>query len=152
MSDTDPRTAPPALLSVLIVDDSPVNRTLVQASLRTEGYRVLQAPDGLSGLGIAQREKPDLIIIDLMMPDMNGAELIERLRREPFEPRPYLLIYTALDEHEARQMAAEIGADGFLSKPCLPTLLRARVRELLAARTNGAAPERGFRAQPLPPA
>ena len=117
--------------SVLIVDDSTVNRLIVAATLRREGCRILQAEDGCSGLETIAREKPDLVILDLMMPAMDGAEMMRRLRERAGSAMPKVLLMTAMEEAESAAKARELGADSHMSKPFAPAALRARVRELL---------------------
>ncbi|NNN05548.1 MAG: response regulator [Elusimicrobia bacterium] len=131
-----PSAPAPGAAVVLIVDDCAVNRALVQATLRGEGYRILQAVDGLSGLSAALQDKPDLLIVDMMMPGMSGGDLIRRLREKPGAALPRTLLLTALSEQEGRAAAAQVGADASLTKPCPPATLRALVREMLAAAMN----------------
>lgn len=121
--------APPV---VLVVDDCPVNRALVGTSLRREGYRIVEAGDGLAGLAAIQRERPALAIVDLMMPGVDGAEMIRRLRREEGAELPAILLLTALGEEDASRRAQELDAQGWMTKPFLPSVLRAKVRALLA--------------------
>ena len=119
--------------SVLVVDDSMLNRLLVAATLRREGYRILEATDGGSGLEAIAREHPDLVILDLQMPEMDGAEMMRRLRERSGASAPRVLLMTAMDETESAAKAREIGADAHLVKPFAPLELRARVKELLTA-------------------
>ena len=124
--------------SILVVDDSEVNRLLVAATLRREGYRILEASGGASGLEAIARESPDLVILDLMMPGMDGAEMMLRLRSRTGPAAPRVLLMTALSETESLAKAREVGADDHLLKPFSPPDLRVRVRELLAPRRAGA--------------
>jgi CheY-like chemotaxis protein len=119
--------------SVLVVDDCSVNRLLVSATLRREGYRILEATDGGSGLEVIAREHPELVILDLQMPEMDGTEMMRRLRERSGASAPRVLLMTALDETESAAKAREIGADAHLAKPFAPLELRARVKELLTA-------------------
>jgi DNA-binding response OmpR family regulator len=129
-----------SLLSILVVDDSTVNRLLVAATLRRDGYRILEAEDGGSGLDAIARENPDLVILDFMMPEMDGAEMMRRLRARSGSSPPRVLLMTALDATESAIKARELGADAYLVKPYAPLELRARVKELLAVtRANPAA-------------
>ena len=122
-----------ALATILVVDDSIVNRLLVEATLRREGYRILQAEDGGAGLDAIARENPDLVILDLMMPEMDGSEMMRRLRARSGDSAPRVLLMTALNETESAARARELGADGHLIKPYAPLELRARVKELLSS-------------------
>ena len=119
--------------SILVVDDSTVNRLLVAATLRRDGYRILEAEDGGSGLDMIARENPDLVILDFMMPEMDGAEMMRRLRARSGSSTPRVLLMTALDAAESAIKARELGADAYLAKPYPPLELRVRVKELLAA-------------------
>jgi DNA-binding response OmpR family regulator len=120
-----------ASASVLIVDDSALNRLLVAATLRRDGYRILEAPDGDSGLEMIAHEKPDLVIVDFMMPGMDGAEMMSLLRKRGGSSMPRILLMTAMDEAESAAKARELGADAHLIKPFAPAALRARVEELM---------------------
>ncbi|MFI5362649.1 MAG: PleD family two-component system response regulator [Elusimicrobiota bacterium] len=82
---------------ILVVDDSAVNRLLVAATLRRDGYRILEAEDGGAGLDAIARERPDLVILDFMMPEMDGAEMMRRLRARGVSSAPRILLMTALD-------------------------------------------------------
>lgn len=117
--------------SVLIVDDCMVNRLLVVATLSRDGYRILQAESGSAGLEMIVRESPELVILDLMMDGMNGAEMMRRLHSPPGASMPKVLLMTAMDETESALKAREIGADAYLTKPFAPPTLRTRVKELL---------------------
>jgi DNA-binding response OmpR family regulator len=117
--------------SVLIVDDSALNRLLVAATLRRDGYRILEAEDGASGLDTIERERPDLVILDFMMPGMDGAEMMRRLRARSGSSTPRILLMTALDAEQSAAKARELGANGHLIKPFAPFELRSRVKELL---------------------
>jgi DNA-binding response OmpR family regulator len=126
-----------SLPSVLVVDDSALNRLLVAATLRREGYRLLQAEDGVSGLEMITHENPDLVILDFMMPEMDGAEMMRRLQARMGSSMPRVLLMTAMDEAESAAKARELGAYAHLIKPFAPSELRARVKELLTgARTD----------------
>jgi DNA-binding response OmpR family regulator len=122
-----------ALPTVLIVDDAALNRLLVAATLRRDGYRILEAAGGGAGLDMIARERPDLLILDFMMPDMDGAEMMRRLRARSGPSTPRLLLMTALDEAESSARARELGADAHLIKPFAPAELRALVRNLMTA-------------------
>lgn len=127
--------------TVLVVDDSAPNRLLIEASLGAEGHRVVQAAGGAEGLDAIRAEKPDVVILDLMMPGVDGAEMLRRLRAESLRDVPSVLLMTALSEAESAVKALELGVDAHLAKPFAPSALRRLVRELLAARTPPA--ERG---------
>jgi DNA-binding response OmpR family regulator len=119
--------------TVLIVDDSDVNRLLVAATLRRDGYRILEAADGGAGLDMIARESPDLVILDVMMPGMGGPEMMRRLRARSGSSTPRILLMSALDESESAALARELGADSHMVKPFAPAALRDRVKALLSA-------------------
>lgn len=123
-----------AAAAILVIDDFAPNRLFVEAALKKEGYRVLQAESGPAGLEAVRRENPDLVILDLMMPGMDGDEVARRLRAGSGSRRPAILLVTALEPSQAKAKAAALGVDAVLSKPVLPKVLREQVRSLLAPR------------------
>ncbi|HEY5731213.1 MAG TPA: response regulator [Anaerolineales bacterium] len=118
---------------VLVVDDEPKIARLARDYLEKNGFRVIIAADGQSALTIARREKPELIILDLMLPIMDGREVCKILRRESDVP---IIMLTALAEEVDQVTGLEIGADDYIVKPLSPRMLVARVRALLR-RTHG---------------
>lgn len=118
---------------ILVVDDEPKIVALARDYLVKNGYRVASASDGQSALATARREKPDLIILDLMLPQMDGREVCRILRRESEVP---IIMLTALAEEIDQVTGLEIGADDYITKPFSPRALVARVRALLR-RTRG---------------
>ena len=113
---------------VLVVDDEPKIARLARDYLEKNGYRVVTAADGQSALIVARSEKPDLIILDLMLPIMDGREVCKTLRRESDVP---IIMLTALAEEVDQVTGLEIGADDYITKPFSPRALVARVRALL---------------------
>ena len=126
-------TTPPC---VLIVDDVEYNVRLLSDLLSTKcGYRIEAAFSGEDALACAVRVQPDLILLDVVMPDMDGFEVCRRLRGEPmFQATPIVLV-TSLDPKEERIRGLEAGADDFLSKPLVQAELFARVRSLLRVKS-----------------
>lgn len=118
---------------ILIVDDEPKVARLARDYLEKNGYRVLTAGDGPSALAAARREKPDLVILDLMLPHIDGREVCRILRRESDVP---IIMLTALSEEIDQVTGLEIGADDYIVKPFSPRALVARARALLR-RTRG---------------
>ncbi|MDP1713818.1 MAG: response regulator transcription factor [Anaerolineales bacterium] len=118
---------------ILIVDDEPKIVRLARDYLEKNGFRVVTAADGPSALTTARREKPDLIVLDLMLPVMDGREVCKILRRESDLP---IIMLTALAEEVDQVTGLEIGADDYITKPFSPRALVARVRALLR-RTRG---------------
>lgn len=121
-------TSPPL---ILIVDDSPTQREIVSASLRATDYRVEQAVDGLEGFEKATAAPPDLILLDIMMPNMDGFEVCRRLRAHPATQFVPILMVTALTDLEAIAYSFKVGATDFMTKPISPTLLPYRVQYML---------------------
>lgn len=114
--------------TVLIVDDEKRLVSLVQSYLVQEGYRVVTAYNGSDALTVAQKEKPDLIILDIMMPEMNGYEFMRIHRSETDTP---IIMLTAKVEDDDKVIGLELGADDYVTKPFKPRELMARVRNVL---------------------
>ena len=113
---------------ILIVDDEPKIVKLTRDYLEKDGYRVISAADGPSALTAARREKPDLIVLDLMLPGMDGWEVCRLLRRDSDTP---IIMLTARSEESDQIVGLELGADDYVTKPFSPRTLVARVRALL---------------------
>ena len=118
---------------ILVVDDEPKVARLARDYLEKNGFRVTTASDGQSALTIARGEKPDLVILDLMLPQIDGREVCRILRRESDVP---IIMLTALSEEIDQVTGLEIGADDYITKPFSVRALVARVRALLR-RTRG---------------
>ena len=112
----------------MIVDDEKRLVSLVESYLTQEGYRVVSANDGKQALPIASHEKPDLIILDIMMPEMDGYEFMREHRKE--QDTPIILLTARVDDDE-RVIGLELGADDYITKPFRPRELVARVRAVL---------------------
>lgn len=116
---------------VLVIDDEQDLLDLLQFNLQQEGYRVLTARDGEAGLALARKQTPDAIVLDLMMPRMDGLEVCRRLRKEtPTAGVPILMLTAKADEAD-KVVGLELGADDYLTKPFSVRELRARVKALL---------------------
>jgi two-component system alkaline phosphatase synthesis response regulator PhoP len=113
---------------VLVIDDEPSILNLVTAYLKQEDYEVFTAADGPSGLKSARAFKPDLIILDVMLPGMDGLDLLARLRRES---EVYVIMLTARTEETDKVVGLGIGADDYVTKPFSPRELTARVKAAL---------------------
>ncbi|HEX6332279.1 MAG TPA: response regulator transcription factor [Actinomycetota bacterium] len=114
--------------TVLVVDDEEAIAEAVRARLESEGYRVLVAPDGPRALDVAARERPDLVVLDLMLPGMDGLEVCRELQRERWVP---VLMLTARTEESDKVAGFAVGADDYLTKPFSLRELAVRVRAIL---------------------
>lgn len=126
--------APPARSKarrILIVDDTPANLALVRSVLAGDGYALNEAKDGAAALDMIRSEKPDLVLLDLMMPVMDGFAVLERVRGPMGLMHLPILILTAKGEAESQSLALETGADDYLTKPFAPAVLKARIKALL---------------------
>ena len=121
---------------ILVVDDNPDLRAYVSSVLQRQGYQVRTAEQGAAGLEMAMTYKPNLIITDLMMPGVNGLEMIERIRRDADLRGTPIVLLTAKVDDETRLEGVEQGADAYLSKPFNDRELLAEVRNLLALKEN----------------
>jgi two-component system alkaline phosphatase synthesis response regulator PhoP len=120
---------------ILVIDDEPSIVKLVEAYLKPEGYEVLTATDGDAGLKSARAFKPDLLILDVMLPGMDGIELLSRLRRES---DVYVILLTARTEETDKIIGLSVGADDYVTKPFSPRELTARVKAALRRVQPGA--------------
>ncbi len=124
-------------MKILIVDDDPRLRDLVALALGRAGYAVLTASDGQRALMHAAREKPDLIVLDVGLPEMDGFEVCRRIRATSDVP---ILFLTARDDEIDRIVGLELGADDYVTKPFSPRELLARVKAILKRSVLRAAP------------
>lgn len=125
------------MTKILVIDDEPSIVKLVSAYLKPEGYEVYTAADGNAGLKAASAFKPDLIILDLMLPGMDGIELLTRLRRES---DVYVILLTARTEETDKIIGLSVGADDYMTKPFSPRELVARVKAALRRLKAGTGP------------
>lgn len=116
------------MAKILVIDDEPSIVNLVTAYLKPEGYEIFTASDGIAGLKAARAYKPDLVVLDLMLPGMDGIELLSRLRRES---NAYVILLTARTEETDRIVGLSMGADDYVTKPFSPRELVARVKAAL---------------------
>jgi phosphate regulon transcriptional regulator PhoB len=116
---------------ILVVEDEPDIRKLVHYNLAQEHFQTLEAEDGERALRLLEREKPHLIILDLMLPGLSGLELCKQLRDRPETRRLPILMLTAKASEADRIVGLEMGADDYLTKPFSPRELVARVKALL---------------------
>jgi DNA-binding response OmpR family regulator len=114
--------------TIMVVDDEKRLVSLVESYLAQEGYRVVSAYNGKEALAVARREKPDLIVLDVMMPEMDGYEFMRKHRAENNTP---IILLTARVDDEEKVIGLEVGADDYMTKPFRPRELVARVRAVL---------------------
>jgi CheY-like chemotaxis protein len=117
---------------ILIIDDDVDTLRLVGLMLQRQGYEISAASNGSQGLAKALEERPDLILLDVMMPDMDGYEVTRRLRKNPVTVAIPIMMFTAKTQLDDKVMGFEVGADDYLTKPTHPTELQAHVKALLA--------------------
>lgn len=116
---------------VLVVDDAPANLALLKQLLTRDGYFVMTAKDGVDALAIVEREAPDIVLTDVVMPRRDGVDLCRAIKANPASRLIPVVLVTSFQGHEDRLRGIEAGADDFLLKPFDPHELRARVRSLL---------------------
>ena len=117
-----------ATKTIMVVDDEKRLVSLVESYLTQEGYRVVSAYNGREALTVAQKEKPDLIVLDVMMPEMDGYEFMRKHRAENNTP---IIMLTARVDDDDKVIGLEVGADDYITKPFRPRELVARVRAVL---------------------
>jgi len=116
---------------ILVVEDDLGNRRIVVKILTTAGHRALEAPDGASAIAVARQEHPDLIIMDLALPGMDGWEASRRLKADPDTADIPIIALTAFAMRGDEERAREAGCDAYLSKPCRPQTIRDAVQRFL---------------------
>lgn len=116
--------------TILIIEDELHVADLIKQSLEEEGYKVIHAPDGLTGIAMLEKENVQLIILDILLPNMNGLEVCKKIRTD-FDKDIPILILTALGSAENIVLGLDTGADDYLAKPFKLIELKARIRNLL---------------------
>ena len=116
---------------ILIVEDEANIRQLVRYNLEKEGFQVMEAADGMQGLRTAQKEKPDLVLLDLMLPGMDGLEVCRTLKGTPATSALPIIMLTAKAEEVDKIIGLELGADDYMTKPFSPRELTARIKAVL---------------------
>jgi two-component system, OmpR family, response regulator len=129
------RKIPP---KILMVDDEPHIRDIVRFALTREGFTVIEAENGAEGLALALSEAPDLILLDIMMPELDGSEVCRQLRRTSRIP---IIFLSSRDDEIDRVLGLELGGDDYVGKPFSPRELAARVKAVLRRAQPPAAPE-----------
>jgi len=125
------------MTTILLIDDDPHIRDILRFALTREGFAVIEAADGAEGLAAAQRTPPDLIILDVMMPELDGTEVCRRLRRDSDIP---IIFLSSRDDEIDRVLGLELGGDDYVAKPFSPRELVARVKAVLRRRAPAPPP------------
>lgn len=133
---------------ILVVDDEPLLVDTIAYNLEQAGYQVVTAADGASALEAAHREAPDLIILDIMLPEMDGLEVCRQLRRESNTAETPIMMLTAKSDEIDKVVGLEVGADDYVTKPFGRRELLARVRALLRRADHGKQAEEEETAEP----
>ena len=128
------------MVKILVVDDEPSITNLVTAYLKPEGYEVFTAADGKAGMKAARAHKPDLVVLDVMLPGMDGLELLAQLRRES---NAYVILLTAKTDETDKIVGLSVGADDYVTKPFSPRELVARIKAALRRRQAGGSGQAG---------
>ena len=118
-------------IKILLVDDEPDIIEIVKYNLEQVGYQIFSASDGLEALKVAEKEAPHLIILDVMMPNLNGIETCKRLRQEDRFQNTIIMFLTARAEDYSYVAAFDVGADDYITKPIKPKVLVSKVKGLL---------------------
>ena len=123
-------------IKILLVDDEPDILEIVGYNLSSEGYQILTAENGLEGVKKAKKEKPHLIILDVMMPEMDGIEACELIRKNPDLKNTIITFLTARGEDYSQLAGFDAGADDYITKPIKPKILVSKVKALLRRLKN----------------
>lgn len=115
------------MATILIVDDNAMNRKLLDRMITPLGHKAISADNGLAALSIIKTEPPDLVLLDILMPEMDGYEVLEKIKSDPARRHIPVIMITAIDDIESAAKCIEKGADDYLAKPFNPTILKARI-------------------------
>jgi DNA-binding response OmpR family regulator len=122
---------------VLVIDDEPDLLELIEVNMKAAGFEVLSASNGKEGLEMARKTKPELIVLDVMLPELGGLEVCKSLRRDPATADIPVLMLTARATEIDRVLGLELGADDYVTKPFSTRELVLRVKNLLRRKTAG---------------
>src|SRR5437762_11144735 len=131
------RHSPESQTKILIVDDEIDVLEFIAYNLQKEGYRTITAKDGLEAIRIARQEKPDLIVLDVMMPNLDGYSTAEQLRSHKELRNALIVFLTARNDEESELKGFHVGADDYITKPIKPKLLVSRIKALLRRKSSG---------------
>jgi CheY-like chemotaxis protein len=120
--------------TILVVDDDMLNRTVLSANLGEQGYTVATAENGRQALGMLSRQPFDVVLLDLIMPELDGFQVLEQMKRDPVQREIPVIVISAMDEMESILRCIEMGATDYLPKPFDAGLLRARLNASLASK------------------
>ena len=126
----------PVTGTILVADDQPLNRELLEELLTTQGFKVISAPDGAAALQELSETQVDLVLMDVMMPRLNGFEVCEKIKTNPGTYLIPVVLITALSDKQDRIEGIKVGADDFLTRPVDRTELLARVQSLLKLKSR----------------
>ncbi|WP_254897558.1 response regulator transcription factor [Kitasatospora sp. NA04385] len=140
---------PPEPARILVVDDDPTVAEVVAGYLTRAGHLVDRAEDGQRGLDLAERHRPDLLVLDLMLPGLDGLEVLRRLRARPDRSDLPVVLLTAKGDEADRVLGLELGADDYVTKPFSPRELVLRVQSILRRARTAASAASAAPAQPL---
>jgi len=121
------------MTKILIAEDNPVNRELLRELLEVRGYEVFEAYDGLQALAMVEQVCPDLLVLDLGMPGLDGFGVIRRIRADPGHANLRVLAATAYAMRDDREKVLEAGFDGYISKPISPAALKQEIDRLIGS-------------------
>ncbi|HNP72316.1 MAG TPA: response regulator [Kouleothrix sp.] len=121
------------MATILVVEDDALSRDVVIRRLRWEGYGVLEAIDGANAISIAQNERPDLILMDVGLPGINGWEATRVIKQDEATRRIPIIILTAYETSAQRRISYEVGCDAFMTKPASFSTLFSTIRHCLGA-------------------
>jgi CheY-like chemotaxis protein len=124
------------MITVLVAEDNAVNRELIRELLELRGYKVLEACDGQEALGIIERAQPDLLLLDIGMPVLDGFAVVRRIRESPRIARLPIVAVTAYAMQGDRERILDSGFDGYLSKPIDPSSLTEELNRLLTKQAS----------------
>lgn len=119
------------MIKLLAIDDDPIIRTLIKKTFSNLGFEVLTASDGFEGIHVTMTQKPALILLDIMMPIVDGLEVLKRIKEVPEVSKIPIIMFTAVAESKMIVESSKLGADDYIIKPFQSSVLITKVRDLL---------------------